>query len=233
MACLDIYHDKLSMAKLGATPTDRPNIPTPELAVEFIEVKGRDGALTKQGDFLDVSFPIKYNVLERTNIKPLIRKIKGFIYGSKTLSFSDDIIFYKIKSMNLRETENEIEEYGLFTIDYVCDPFQYVKSTRLTKIENNKVFNFGTYKSLPKIKLIGNGKGQLKVNGEILEVLRLEDELILDSELGMAYKIRKNEILNRNNNIRGKIPELEVGNNTVEFNGGIVEVWIDGRWRYI
>ncbi|HFK1410244.1 TPA: phage tail domain-containing protein, partial [Bacillus cereus] len=105
---------------------DRPVIPTAKQKVEHIEVPGRHGSLTKKGAFEDVPLKMKFNVLEDENIKPLIRRIKAWFLNGKTLYFTDDEVYRKIKSVEIGDIANEIEEYGEFEVAFTLDPFEYV-----------------------------------------------------------------------------------------------------------
>lgn len=235
MSCLDLLHDGKSINELGATMTERPPLPSPELRVEFKEVPGRHGSLTDIDAYSDVTFSVEYNVLENKNIKPLIRQIRGFLSFTKTIQFTDDDVYYKVKHTRILEATSEIEEYGLFTVEYVCDPFQYqidVEDINITK--KQIITNTGTVESEPLYIIKGSGLGKLIVNDDELDLIDLkeDEELYLDAELLLAYS--KDDLKNnRNFKIHGRIPNLKVGQNSISFSGGITSLTVNGRWRYL
>ncbi|MEB8861485.1 phage tail protein, partial [Bacillus cereus] len=94
---LDIGIDNQLASDYGICMVERPVIPTAEQEVEYIEVSGRHGSLTKKGAFKDVPLKIKFNMLEEENIKPLVRRMKAWLMNGKTLYFTDDDVYRKIK----------------------------------------------------------------------------------------------------------------------------------------
>lgn len=229
---LEVFYDEQSINSLGACPVERPGIPYPELRSEFITVPGRHGSLYVPDTYENINVSIQYNILEETNIKPLIREIRGFLNHKKKLKFSDDSIFYKIKKIEINETENEIEEYGVFTVDHICDPFQYADDKQKTQVVSGAAINNpGTIESEPLYYVSGSGSGTLTINGEKITFNNLSGTFVLDAELKNAYD--PDTLENRNWNIRGIIPPLKVGDNLIEISGGITSVEVQGRWRYL
>lgn len=225
----DTLLDNIPSSDFKLAPTSRPDIPTPEQDVEMIEVEGRHGSLTKLGKFKDIPFDIEYNILEDMNIKPLLRRIKGYFFGKKKLQFTDDNVYYKIKSLKISETNNEIEQYGLFTVSFVCDPFQYELDQEIRLNKPSSIINRGTIESEPLITIFGNGNIELQVNGKPLYLTDVEEFISLDSELKDAYKnnFAKNYLM------IGEFPVFEVGENNIYWSGKVTSVVIEPRWRYI
>lgn len=225
----DTLLDNIVSSDLKISPTFRPDIPTPEQVVESISVDGRHGSLTRLGAFKDIDFPIEYNILEMDNIKPQLRKIKGYFFGKKTLQFTDDNVYYKIKSLQITETDNQIEEYGLFTVQFVCDPFQYEPDSIISITKKTTLINPGTVESEPLIKVYGTGIVKLTVNGELFQLKNLMDYISVDCELKETYR---NDI-SHNDYMIGEFPEFNMGVNTISFTGNVVKIEINPRWRYI
>lgn len=225
----DTLLDNVPSSDFKLAPTSRPDIPTPEQIVETVEVDGRHGSLTKLGKFKDISFNIEYNILEDMNIKPLLRKIKGYFFGKKTLKFTDDDVYYKIKSLKISETNNEIEQYGLFTVSFVCDPFQYELDHEIKLSKPSSIINRGTIESEPLITIFGNGNIELHVNGIPLYLIDVDGFISLDSALQDAYKnnTAKNYLM------VGDFPIFELGENEIFWLGKVLAIVIEPRWRYI
>lgn len=226
---IDTLLDRIPTESLKISVSKRPDIPAPEQRVESFEVEGRHGSLTRLGKFKDIPFSIEYNILEMENIKPQLRKIRGFFHGKKTLKFSDDDVYYKIKSLKIGQTNNEIEQYGLFTVDFVCDPFQYaITDTRTVTTTPTVINNPGTQESEPILKLYGSGDVTITINGKSFSVLNLADYVIINSELLESYR----ENVSWNNYMIGDFPIFEVGENTISWTGTITKIEIDPGWRY-
>lgn len=207
--------------------SERPVIPTPEMDYEAIDVPGRDGSLTIEKGYKDISFECHYNVLESYNIKALMRKIKAFFLGKTRLQFSDDTVYYKIKQVVVSEVANEEEGYGTFTVSFTCDPFQYALTSSFDLRATGSVDNPGSYRSLPYLRIYGSGT--LTINGKSLVLRDVTDYIELDCELWNAYKGRED----MNQHMTGEFPILVPGRNTVSWSGGISRVTGEGRWRFV
>ncbi|WP_347369205.1 phage tail domain-containing protein, partial [Bacillus thuringiensis] len=141
---LDIGIDTELASDYRICIVDRPVIPAAKQKVEHIEVPGRHGSLTKKGAFEDVPLKIKFNLLEDENIKPLIRRIKAWFLNGKTLYFTDDEVYRKIKSVEIGDIVNEMEEYGEFEVNFTLDPFEYTEDVNLKLTEPGIFYNPGT-----------------------------------------------------------------------------------------
>ncbi|MED3470034.1 phage tail protein, partial [Bacillus thuringiensis] len=161
---LDIGIDTELASDYRICMVDRPVIPTAKQKVEHIEVPGRHGSLTKKGAFEDVPLKIKFNLLEDENIKPLIRRIKAWFLNGKTLYFTDDEVYRKIKSVEIGDIANEMEEYGEFEVDFILDPFEYTEDVNLKLTEPGIFYNPGTIESEPKFWIVGNGTFRITIN---------------------------------------------------------------------
>lgn len=80
---LDIGIDNELASGYGLGLVGRPVIPTAKQKVEHIEIQGRHGSLTKKGAYENVPFKVKFNMLERENIKPFIRRAKPWLLQGK------------------------------------------------------------------------------------------------------------------------------------------------------
>lgn len=211
--------------------TKRPEIPTSQQRVIHHVIDGRHGSLTELKEFENINLSIEYNVLELSNIKPLIREIKGYFFRKRTLSFSDDYdVFYKIKSVQMSSVENDIKEYGKFTVDFTLDPFQYDRiATKFEVTHETSIYNLGIIEANPLIKVKGMGNGSIFINGMEIKLIDIDGYVTLDSDLKEAYKDGES----KNNKMEGDFPQLKIGSNIVSFNGGITAMTIEVRWRYL
>lgn len=221
--------DGISNESFNISITKRPNIPAPEQEVQTFPVEGRHGSLTKLKKFKDIKFQVEYNILEPDNIKPLLRQIRGYFYGKKQLQFSDDEVYYKIKSAQIGETNNEIEQYGLFTVTFTCDPFQYDVQSKKTFTLPGKIINPGTLESEPYLKVYGTGDITLTMNTKNIYLYGVVDYAEIDSRDLEYHK----DLLPIENGMGGDFPIFEVGENDLSWTGTVTKIEIDGRWRYI
>ncbi|WP_267418854.1 phage tail domain-containing protein [Bacillus sp. GC_Bacil_1] len=209
---------------------ERPNIPTAKEKIELIEVPGREnGSLTKKNGYEDVTFKINFNLLEDENIKPLLRRIKAWILSAKTLSFTDDNVFRKIKKVEIDDINNEIEEYGQFEVTFIADPFEYAILQPMEITATTTLVNYGTKHSLPKITIYGSGSITVTINDVSFLIRNVNSSVVIDSELKEAYS----NTTPMNSNMIGNFPTFSEGENTIKWTGTVTSVQIDPRWRYL
>ncbi|PYE95041.1 phage tail protein [Bacillus sp. 196mf] len=209
---------------------ERPDIPTAKEKIEFIEVPGREtGSLTKKNGYEDVTFKIDFNLLEDYNIKSLLRRIKAWLLNAKTLSFTDDNVYRKIKSVEIGSIANEIEEYGQFEVTFVADPFEYAILQPLEITKTTTLVNSGTKYSLPKITIFGSGSITVTINDVSFLIKNVNSSVVIDSELKEAYS----NTTPMNSNMIGNFPTFFEGANTIKWTGTVTKLQIDPRWRYL
>ncbi len=228
---LEIILDGIKSGEYGFCIHSRPFIPSPQKRVKEYVVEGRHGALTKVDAYENINLSIKFNLLESDNIKPTIRLIKGYFENKNKLVFSDDLEFYYIiKLAQVGDIENEFEEYGYFEVNFILDPFIYQKEDNIIISQSQTIENQGTVESYPLIKIIGSGDGSISINGREIDIVGQVDNINIDSYLGIAY----NDLgQSRSKYIRGAIPYLDIGSNSISFTGGVTKVEIDKRARFI
>ncbi|MFJ8453328.1 phage tail protein [Bacillus paramycoides] len=209
---------------------ERPDIPTAKEKVEFIEVPGREnGSLTKKNGYEDVTFKINFNLLEDYNIKPLLRRIKSWLLDAKILSFTDDNVYRKIKSVEIGDIANEIEEYGQFEVNFVADPFEYAIQQPLEITTAMTIVNYGTKYSLPKLTIYGSGSITITINDTTFLIRNVNNSVIIDSELKEAYS----GTTPMNSNMIGSFPTFKTGENTISWSGTVTKIEVETRWRYL
>ncbi|MGR5991627.1 phage tail protein [Bacillus paranthracis] len=226
---LDIGIDTELASDYRICMVDRPVIPTAKQKVEHIEVPGRHGSLTKKGAFEDVPLKIRFNLLEDENIKPLIRRIKAWFLNGKTLYFTDDEVYRKIKSVEIGDIANEMEEYGEFEVDFILDPFEYTEDVNLKLTEPGIFYNPGTIESEPKFWIVGNGTLRITINDVSFQVKDVNGSVVVDSEVLEAYS----GIIPMNSQMIGEFPIFKIGENKIDWSGNIQFMSIRPRWRFI
>ncbi|MGE6619235.1 phage tail domain-containing protein [Bacillus mycoides] len=224
---LDIGIDNQLASDYGICMVERPVIPTAEQEVEHIEVPGRHGSLTKKGAFKDVPLKIKFNLLEEENIKPLIRRMKAWLMNGKTLYFTDDDVYRKIKHVTIGDIVNEMEEHGEFEVEFTLDSFEYVTTVPLVLTKPEIILNYGTIESFPKLEVYGNGDIRIMINEVSFQIKGVNNSVMIDSELLIAYTgaLPIKTI--------GEYPIFKVGENSIWWSGAVNRILIEPRWRYL
>ena len=229
---MGVIIDNQNTKTLGFALVGRPNIPSANKRYESTEVEGRDGSLTRFLGYEDLKFSLNFNILFQSDIKQKLREIKGMFAQASTLSFDDGPNFYyKIKQDQISETESVIKASGVFSVDFVAEPFEYQKTSSAAYTTKPIILtNQATAEALPLIKVTGTGTVVLNVNGTGITLTGLTSSIVLDSELQEAYT---GLTTNMNSSMNGEFPILRTGNNTITWTGTVTKVEIDPKWRWI
>ncbi|GAA2825211.1 phage tail domain-containing protein [Lactococcus raffinolactis] len=217
---------------LGFALVGRPNIPSAEKRYESTEVEGRDGSLTRFLGYEDLKFSLNFNILFQDDIKQKLREIKGVLAQARTLSFDDSPNFYyKIKQAQISETESVIRASGVFSVEFIAEPYEYETSaTGNYSVKSFTIANKTTTTALPVIKIYGSGTVVLTVNGKGITLTDLTTDITIDSNLQEAYS---GLTTNMNSNMNGEFPILKTGNNTITITGNVTKTEIDNNWRWL
>lgn len=226
---MKVLFDGVSIKEIGLSLTERPEIPTAEQEVEYIEVEGRDSSLVRKLDYKDVTQPFTFSFIDKVNVRQKVREIRAWLSDKKKLSLSDDPgIFRLIKNVVIESTINDIISYGQMTIIITFDPFEYIDIEPITMTTLGNLINPGTYFSQPKITVYGTGKLSITINGQQVILNSVDGHITLDCNLQEAHKSGAS----LNNFMVGKFPRFEVGTNTIAWTGPVTKVEIEPRWRY-
>ncbi|HDR7494316.1 phage tail domain-containing protein [Bacillus thuringiensis] len=225
---LDIGIDNELASSYGLGLVGRPVIPTAKQKIEHIEIPGRHGSLTKKGAYENVPFKVKFNMLERENIKPFIRRAKPWLLQGRTLFFTDDEVYRKIKHVEMGDITTEIEEHGEFEVDFTLDPFEYTEDVNLKLTKPGVIYNPGTIESDPKFWIVGNGTFRITINDVSFQIKDVNGSVVIDSEILEAYT----DTISMNNKMVGQFPIFNIGENKIEWSGEIQFMEIRPRWRY-
>ena len=217
---------------LGFALVGRPDVPSADKKYETIEIDGRDGALTKFIGYQDLKFTLKFNILFQNDIKQKLREIKGLLSVAKTLAFDDSPnFFYKIKRCQISDTETIIKQSGVFSVEFIADPFEF-ESSSVLEYENPSnllIRNNTTYFSQPIIKIHGKDNIKLFVNDDLIEIKQINEGIVIDSEMQEAYYNDSN----MNHQMSGSFPTFEIGENRIRLEGNVNKIEILPQWRWL
>lgn len=227
---LHIVIDGIFDSDMLLAVADRPKISNPDFEYESEYVEGRNGSLNRLKYIKDVTQKVQFNILENFNVKKKLRHIKSWLFNCQKIYFNDDIVYRKVKRVQIGDIDNEIAEYGSFEVSFICDPFEYLRDEREITIEKSgTIYNHGTVFSLPKLEILQSGQGTITINGSPVKLNLAVEHAYMDSEIQEIYKDDKNLGLS----MIGDFPKLNPGKNTIEISGGLNSVKIKVRERYL
>lgn len=200
-----------------------------------VTVPGRNGDLHYyDGSFENVEGIASCFLLKKHDVDTALSAVSKWALmqpGYHRLETSEEPEFYRMAAIkNGPETEIRMRLLAPFTISFDCMPQKFLKSgerTIVVKKSGTKIRN-EWFPSNPLITVIGNGVGQVGINGRTIDLLSsFSGELTYDAETENAYY----QSQNRNNQI--KAPEkvfLPNGEFTVAWSGGVQSVKIIPKW---
>lgn len=224
---MDLIIDGISSSEYGFCLFERPNIPTPERDVEHVQIRGRNGSLVKKYGWLDIEIPVQLNLLS-DDLKSDLRAFKAVILNAQEITFTDDNGFYKVNNVRMSDIENEVAEYGLFDVAFVCKPFLYVLVPKVTLSAPGTIYNPGTENAEPYIKVTGSGLITLDIDGRDI-LLNLTNYVEIDTEKGYAHK----GTAGADNLVNGYLPILTPGYNNISWTGTVQTVEIEYKAVYL
>ncbi|MFR5876320.1 MAG: distal tail protein Dit [Eubacterium sp.] len=203
----DFYLHGESAAGYGVYAVERPSVPAPQKRIEQLQVSGRDGILTIDDNTFDViTIPISCNFMAESAAQyhSTFRKIKSWILSEMqtSLAFSDDLeCFYKVQSISTSNVSRSSKKIGSFSIDCICEPFQYLISGQeeipfeIYEYEgsdsSNAFFNSKLvnehYLAQPIYKLNGEGVFEIYVNDNHFKI-NVAQNCTIDTSLGIIYR---------------------------------------------
>lgn len=232
-----IFFNNYNSRDLGLVVKHRSNIPIAEKDMRLVYVPNRNGSLTEDlGTYRDIEISISFGfkAKDRDNFGYKCRVIRNWLLTieDNKLSFSDDEMFYKVKTIVFDKggIERGLRTIGRFTVTFICDPFSYLQDELITITKDNStIYNEGTYESQPYLKIFGTGYVTLNINDEVIKLENIIDYIELDSEIMECYK----EHQNCNNKMTGEFSTLQIGENKISWTGNVSKIEITPRWRYL
>lgn len=232
-----VFNNKDSYKDLDLLFVETPAIPISIENTENISIEGRNGTLTRKlGTFNDKIIKVQFRL--NTKDERYYRKIDEIILwltniSNKNLTFSfDKERKYVVKSITgVESIQRQLEWYGDFEVTFICDSFKYpIYDDTITTTQKTVIlYNNGTYKSEPCIKLTGSGNITLSVNGKTITLNSISEYIELDSMYFLCKKGLANEMLKMN----GDFPIFEVGENTIDVTGNVTKIEINMRNRFL
>lgn len=223
-----------SFDDFGIYVEEKPPIPLPQKNVNSIEVPGRNGSLTEDdGTYKDIIIAVKCFFIDNDDLPSKIDSVKTWLAGGE-----GDLVFsnqsgkkYIGRVIDQIDIAQEYEILGEFQINFKCKPFKYAVNNPVITLANtpSTIFNPGTFKSEPVIKIYGTGSITLTINGVDLVLSNVIDYVTIDSILMDCYKDTALE----NNNMLGDFPVLNPGINTISWTGTVIKIEITPNWRWL
>lgn len=226
-----------STREFGMAVESHPNQNAPKRRRTAIPIPGRNGQLHyDEGGFENIT--VQYDVWFRgqQDAPQQAHAVKGWLLGAKgycRLEDKYDPDHFRLASFSGPLTvSNILGRYGKCKLSFDCDPRCFRKDGEFPiNFQNGAVaYNPTAFPAKPLIRVYGDGAGAVTVAGVTVNILEMTTGMVLDCENENAYALG-DVGQSLNSAIYAPVfPELQSGENTVAFDGGVTFVQIIPRW---
>lgn len=217
---------------VGVMVANRPSIPAPEYITNEVEIPGRDGKLYEETvNISDITISIPFVFIrDPQRWQDQFREAKRWLLAKqddKLILGDDAAFFYKVKHTKINESERKVRESGEFTVDFICEGYQYLLDGEDPKEIKDVLYN--PYMIChPTYLITGEGRCTIKVNGNTM-VAEVGQNVKINTDLMLAYRI---DGTIKNTSVTGEYENLYLkeGDNTITASSGF-DVKIIPNWR--
>ena len=209
--------------------------------VTLISIPGRSGDVVSSNNRIangTVSYVCFLPAKSISELSVKMRNVRKWLYTEPDryhwLSDSYDPSFLRKAIYNSKlDVTDQANRIGSFTVSFSVHPMRYLEEglEAVAVSSGDSLFNPYPFTSKPYLKIYGNGAGVLTVQSESntksWQIANIDGYVECDSDLMSFYKGSSL----KNSNVTGTgYPELEAGENTITFSGGITSIEIIPRW---
>ena len=227
-----VYDGKNSQ-DLGLLISGEKTYNSPSRDVTTVSIPGRSGDLIiDNGRYNNIE--VSYTVSFRKDVPEKTRALKAWLLSSAGYRRLEDTYqpeYFRLAAIsNATEFEISINLYGTAELIFNCNPFLFLKGGEQTvsiPASGGRIYNPEYFESQPIITVYGNGDGVLSVNNINYNLSDIDGYVTINSEVGLVYKGTEN----KNSTVNFiEFPTLQVGENIIDWTGGITKVEIIPRW---
>ena len=227
-----VYDGKNSQ-DLGLLISGEKTYNSPSRDVTTVSIPGRSGDLIiDNGRYNNVE--ISYTVSFRKDVPEKTRALKAWLLsnaGYRRLEDTYQPEYFRLAAIsNATAFEISINRYGTAELIFNCNPFLFSKGGEQTvsiPASGGRIYNPEYFESQPIITVYGNGNGVLSVNNINYNLSDIDGYVTINSDVGLVYKRTEN----KNSTVNFiEFPTLQVGENIIDWTGGITKVEIIPRW---
>lgn len=216
---------------MGIIVTAMPPTVRAAQRVESYKVPGRDGALHESdGCYENYTKTMECAIKNREKID----EIAAWLTGSGDIIFSTEPDkVYKVTIVNTISISQMMRTFQRFQISFDTQPFKYNVNKFddiLTLTDDATILHRGTVYSRPVFTIYGTGAVTLNVNGNDYPISKIDDHIVVDSEMEECYRSNSN----KNSRYSAEdFPLFMPGENTVSWIGDVERVEIQPNWRWL
>lgn len=227
-----IWKGKDSRDISGLVICELPPISKPNMRVIETTIDGVDGSIIEEVGYDPYDRPLIIGLTQNADIDEVI----AYFTGSGDVVFSNEEDKYYKATIIGQIDYARLGRFKTATVTFRVQPFKYEywEDTESISPTGNEmiVINNGNYKSRPIIEFEGEGVVEFSVNDNTLFRYTFpegESAVVIDSQKQDAYL---GAVL-KNRNMSGEFPVLEIGSNTITWDGVITKLSISSKSRWL
>ncbi len=221
----DIIFNNIRQSDLDLEIIKRPFIPIPKRKIKTIDISDADGSYYIDNKiYEDIVIQIEFNFIENNLdfIRQRIRNVTFWlenIKDNKLRLMNDFDYYYKVKNVEIENFNyEELYEIQKFTVNFTCEPFQYLYFSNKELPINKLIYN-DFYTCKPIYKIQGTGTCSFTVN-ETKVTCNVNKELIIDTEHDKILEADKTFAIGKTNIKTMQDLYLQHGKNIISWSEG-------------
>lgn len=216
----------------------RPDIIAPKRRITFETAFGRDGSIPFDDAVYDNTetewtlLLVSNGKTRHENRERLYTMFNSGTYLELQHYYDDGKLYYGMVNESITFVNRGImEEHQIATVPLTIKPYKlYLDSPTIKLTQGQVVTNNTNVKSLPRIKITGNGDCTITIGGRPFVIKNIVGHIWIDSDVEFVYR-EGTIITNENSKAYTKdYPYLKVGSNKITWTGTF-EVQLEPRWR--
>lgn len=229
-----IFNGKNSLEDIGVVVQSYPPISLANENYSEYQVDGRNGSLfVNHGTYNDIKIPFELCLVKFKDFHQSLDAIEDWLTNieDKKLFYERADRCYKVKKI-LKEDIKRQAYYGEgeFKATFLCEPFLNDPEPVELEINNQGEFFYtGNRNSLPITKIFGNGRIELRVNDNSIELKNVENYIELNSTLFKAIDLNGQ---NKDMDVYGDFPYLVPGENKISWIGNVEKIILEFENNY-
>ena len=229
---MNITYNNKTPESVGAWLATMPTITHSEIKSPNHEVPKRNGKLYGP-DYRGNAFLQMIIHMKNATYDTQVRKVRQWLAGQGILrkSTTPDS-YYEVDRVTITEDYKKADDYGRLNVTFEVYPYEFLDSGN-TAIQGTSAIVNEHDASMPLYKIVGNGSGQLSVNGGHVDftVTTADQGLYLDTR---NFRIYNNAGTNKTPNTSGDLASirLKTGTNNITLTNGFTLTTYP-RWGYI
>lgn len=246
------WNGERSTTDYGVTVLTQPSIIMPSERVEYVEVPGKSGSLTKlqAKQVLDDITPScvcilddPYELVNNVSVDR-IAKISSWLRGAGRVIFANRPHGYYQARVSSQIPIDKVlrgNPHVSFSIPFRCKPYLYLlegdETTTISKNTSRLLTNPGNTESKPLLKIVGTSEGTIMCGDLSLFVDDFSgiNYIMVDCEARIAYQGTRGDpsdpLVLLNTRISGDWLSIPTGDSFFTVTGGITSVVLTPRWR--